>query len=99
MKTTKQSEEKKILTLNLRGKKEVNILERRYYLMKDAIMSIMLKSGSMTMAELDKRVKTKLGSKFDRKVGWYFIAIKLDLEARGKIERIPNKTPQRIRVK
>jgi len=99
MKATKQPKEKKILTLNLGGKKGVNILERRYDLMKDAIMSIMLKNESMTMAELGKKVETKLGSKFDGKVGWYFMAVKLDLEARGKIERIPNKTPQRLRVK
>jgi hypothetical protein len=30
-------------------------------------------------------------------VGWYTTAVKLDLEARGEIERIPGTKPQRLR--
>lgn len=30
-------------------------------------------------------------------VGWYTTTVKLDLEARGEIERIPGSSPQRLR--
>ena len=32
-------------------------------------------------------------------VGWYTTNVKLDLEARGEIERVPGSTPQRVRRK
>jgi hypothetical protein len=41
---------------------------------------------------LPRRVKERLGS-----VGWYTVIVKLDLEARRILERIPGARPQRIR--
>jgi hypothetical protein len=96
--TTKQTEEK-ILTLNINGKKGVNILKSRYDMMKDCIISILSNSESFTMGDLGEQVHNELDEKFDGKVGWYYMAVKLDLESRGVIERIPNKTPQTLRLK
>jgi hypothetical protein len=41
---------------------------------------------------LPKAVRGAIGS-----VSWYTTTIKLDLEARGEIERVPGATPQRLR--
>lgn len=43
---------------------------------------------------LPKRVSDQVGS-----VTWYTTTIKLDLEARGEIERVPGVKPQRLRRK
>ena len=36
--------------------------------------------------------------KFDGSISWYVTTIKLDLEARGIIERIPKKRPQTLKL-
>jgi hypothetical protein len=96
--TTKLTEEE-ILTLNLNGKKGVKILKSRYDMMKSAIISALSNSESLAMGDLGECVHNELDEKFDGKVGWYYMAVKLDLEARGIIVRIPNKTPQTLRLK
>ena len=44
-------------------------------------------------ARLDDAARTKLGS-----VGWHVTTVKLELEVAGVIERIPNVSPQRVRL-
>ncbi len=92
-------EEEKIVTLNLDGKKGVNILKSRYVMMKDAILETLRSNGQTTLTELSSLVESDLGKKFDGKIGWYLMAVKLDLEARGTIVRVPNRTPQTLTLK
>ncbi len=92
-------ETEKILTLNLDGKKGVNILKYRYDMMSIAIMDVLKTEKQVTLAELGKQVETNLQDKFDGRIGWYLMAVKLDLEARGTIVRIPNKVPQTLTLK
>ena len=96
-KTTPDQE--KILTLNLNGKKGVSISKQKYDAVRDEIIAILSKQDSLAMTELSQLVKDKLDEEFEGKIGWYFMAVKLDLEARGQIERIPNQTPQTLRIK
>jgi hypothetical protein len=91
--------DEKILTLNLNGKKGVNILKSRYDVMKEAIVSISTREKQITLVDLGKQVETELGGTFDGKIGWYLMAVKLDLEARGIITKVPGKTPQTLRIK
>ena len=39
----------------------------------------------------------KLQNKFDGKIVWYMVSVKLDLEARHIIERIPKTTPHKLK--
>jgi len=39
----------------------------------------------------------KFIQEFRGSIGWYTPKVKLDLEARGPIERIPDKKPQHLR--
>jgi hypothetical protein len=41
----------------------------------------------------------ELSDTFDGKVVWYILTVKLDLEARGIIERIPKINPHKLRMK
>jgi len=52
----------------------------------------------MTFYGLYDAVSEKLEGKFEGSVGWYYATVKLDLEARKLIERIPGSKPQIIRL-
>jgi hypothetical protein len=88
--------EEKILTPNVNGKKGVNISKAKYDQVRSAILDIMKQQETITMADLSEAVKQQLNGTFDGRVGWYFMAVKLDLEVRGEIERIPKKSPQTL---
>jgi hypothetical protein len=91
--------EQKIMTLHPQGKKGVNILERRYVQIKDYILNSIAEHKEISFDELtDLAVKNLTGS-FDGKVTWYIVTVKLDLEARGIIERIPKTSPHKLRMK
>ncbi len=40
----------------------------------------------------------RLPGDFEGSVGWYATTVKLDLEARGLIERMPGESPQVLRL-
>lgn len=90
--------DEKILTLAPNGKKGVNISKSKYDAVREAIRSSLHERGSCTLAELNDQVESSLAGKFDGKIGWYLMAVKLDLEERGEITRIPNKVPQTLRL-
>ncbi len=92
------SEEPRIMTLHPQGKKGVNILQRRYDQIKDFIMKTVEKDGPITFEELSDRAVDELTPVFDGKVLWYVVSVKLDLEARGLIERVPKTSPHQLRV-
>jgi hypothetical protein len=83
-----------------KGKKGPRIDATRYELMKAAILAVVPRDADgVTFASLPKLVEKKLaGDVFaGASIPWYATTVKLDLEARGLIERIPGKAPQRLR--
>lgn len=58
------------------------------------------KPPGITLQEFLDEVATRLArnERWDRSASasWYAMAIKLDLEARGELERVGNKPPQRL---
>lgn len=76
----------KIQTLHPDPEKQgVNIDKDKYDQIKQATMEVLKASAPMTPTELFDAMIDKLEGKFDGKVGWYTMSIKLDLEARGLI--------------
>ncbi len=90
--------EEKILTLHPQGKKGVNILKRRYDFMKEFIIDTIKRKQVITFDELSDIAVDQLTSSFDGKVLWYVVTVKLDLEARAIIERIPKTSPHQLRL-
>ena len=90
--------EEKILTLHPEGKAGVNILKRRYDIIADFIISTLQKKREVSFQDLTDLAVDKLQSKFDGKIVWYMVTIKLDLEARNIIERIPKTSPHKLRL-
>lgn len=91
--------EEKIQTLHPQGKKGVNILKRRYDTIKSFILQTIRQQGTITYEALNDLAVDKLSKSFDGKVPWYVVTVKLDLEARGIIERVPKSSPHAVRMK
>ena len=93
------TDEEKIMTLHPQGKNGTRILKRRYDIIKEFILSTIKKRGQISYEELNDLAVQKLTQSFDGKVVWYIVTVKLDLEARQWIERIPRTSPHRLRMK
>lgn len=92
------AEEEKIMTLHPQGKKGVNILKRRYDVIKEFILNTIKEHGEITYESISDMAINQLSKTFDGKVVWYVVSVKLDLEARGIIERVPKTSPHQVRM-
>ena len=90
--------EDKILTLHPQGKSGVNISRAKYDAISRAIQDSLRANQTMAFKELTEEVRRRLEGSFEGSISWYVTTVKLDLEARDVIERIPNSTPQRLRL-
>lgn len=91
--------EEKILTQHPQGKKGVNILKRRYDVIKQFILNTIKSHGEISFEALTDLAVDKLSASFDGKVVWYIVTVKLDLEARKLIERGPKTSPHKLRLR
>lgn len=90
---------KRILTQHPQGKKGVNILKTKYDFIKDFILKTIEENGQISYSNLSDKAVEDLSDNFDGKVAWYIVSVKLDLEARGIIERVPKTSPHELRMK
>lgn len=67
--------------------------------MRAAIVEALEENGLLTFTQLTEVVRTELADAFDGSINWYVTTVKLDLEARGIIERVPRSRPQQLRLK
>jgi hypothetical protein len=99
MKGEKMSEEK-IMTLHPEeGKKGVNISLKKYEQIKRAMLTALEVENEIPFKMLAHATEAQLTEPFDGSMGWYTTSIKLDLEARGILERVPNQSPQIVRLR
>jgi len=93
-------EEKKILTLHPEeGKKGVNISRSKYDMIHQAILNAVRSQGSITLKGLVSLVEYNLRNRFEGSIPWYVTTVKLDMEARGQIERVTNQGEEKLRLK
>lgn len=90
--------EEKILTLHPQGKTGVNILKRRYDVVRNFIVETLIEHNEISFKALTELAFSGLSNNFDGSVGWYIVTVKLDFEARGIIRRLPNTSPHRLRL-
>ncbi len=83
------------------GKTATRIPRWKYDAVRRAIRNAMESNGdTMMFKDLPKEVARALsGEERDRlgSVSWYTTVVKLDLEARGELLRVPGAKPQRLR--
>jgi len=89
----------KIMTLHPEGKKGVNLTKEKYNTIREFILNTLKEAGELSFTELTLMANESLSETFDGKVTWYVVTIKLDLEARGEIERVKGKKTQHLRLK
>jgi hypothetical protein len=88
----------RIKTLHPEGKKGVSIELRKYETIKQAILESFKRRDVIPLTDLFTVVEENLSEPFEGSVGWYTMSVKLDLEARGVLERVPKRTPQELRL-
>jgi len=93
------TDEIRIQTLHPQGKKGTNILKTKYDFIRDFIVKTIKKHKEITYEDLNDLAVRELSDSFDGKVVWYIVTVKLDLEARDIIERIPKTSPHKLRMK
>ncbi len=89
----------KILCKHPEGKKGVNMDKGKYDQIKTAIFDILKKEKEVNFTQLGKKVESKIGKTFSGSVMWYYVSVKLDLEARGVLARSEVKGRQMVRMK
>ena len=87
-----------VKTLHPGKKQGVNISREKYDTIRKAIMSELRSNKEMTFMKLSRAVEKEVRGKFDGSVMWYVTTVKLDLEARGEVKRVPNSRPQLVRL-
>lgn len=86
------------MTLHPKNKKGVNISLSKYNIIKDFILKTLTIHGELTFKELTDLAVSDLSDKFDGNVIWYVVTVKLDLEARNIIIRIPKTSPHKLKL-
>jgi len=86
-----------IRTLHPEKKQGVNINREKYEMIRKAILSILRTQKEMTFMALSRAVEKDVNGKFEGSVTWYVTTVKLDLEARGTVKRVPNSRPQLVK--
>lgn len=83
------------------GKQTTRIDRWKYDTVRAAILQVLPKNKQgVEFRELPKLVKGALSAADRKRLGsvpWYTTTVKLDLEVRGEIERVPGASPQRLR--
>lgn len=87
-----------ILTLHPDGKHGVQIGRHKYEIVREAILEAVRCNGELTFKELMQAVEHQLIGTFYGSIPWYITTVKLDLEARHEIERVPSSRPLRFRL-
>jgi hypothetical protein len=87
-----------VLTLHPQNKQGVQISKRKYDFMRKVIVETLQSRDKLTHMALTQAIEQRLDGRFDGSVPWYVTTIKLDLEARGLIQRVPGTAPTQLRL-
>ena len=90
--------EQRILTRHPQGKSGVHISREKYDAVREVIVDAIRTHGELTFARLLEEAHGILESRFEGSINRYVTTVKLDLEARETIERLPGSRPQRLRL-
>jgi len=87
-----------IRTLHPEKKQGVNINKEKYEMIRKVILSVLRTQKEMPFMKLSQAVEKEVRGNFEGSVMWYVTTVKLDLEARGEIKRVPNSRPQLVKL-
>ena len=80
------------------NKQGVNIDGKKYKQIEQAILKVLSKEKEVEFKTLSTAVEKKLNEPFEGSIPWYTTTVKLDMETRGIIKRVPGSRPQRLQL-
>lgn len=96
-----QSEDKVLCETPTPGKEPTRIDRWKYDAVRSGILNVVpTDEHGVEFSQLPGLVEKQLSQKDLERLGsvsWYTTTVKLDLEVKGEIERIPNSKPQRLK--
>ena len=87
-----------IRTLHPEKKQGVNISKTKYEVIRKAILCVLETEKEISFMNLSRAVEKEVNGTFEGSVTWYVTTVKLDLEARGIVKRVPNSRPQLVKL-
>ena len=87
-----------IRTLHPEKKQGVKISREKYEIIRKAILCVLQAEKEITFMNLSRAVEKEVNGSFEGSVMWYVTTVKLDLEARGQVKRVPNSRPQLVKL-
>jgi hypothetical protein len=87
-----------VCTLHPKKKQGVNISKEKYEIIRKAILSTLRAQKEISFRNLARAVEKEMNGNFEGSVLWYVTTVKLDLEARGEVKRVPNSRPQLVKL-
>ena len=87
-----------IRTLHPEKKQGVNISREKYETIRKAIFCVLQTHKEITFMNLSRAVEKEVNGNFEGSVMWYVTTVKLDMEARGEIKRVPSSRPQLVKL-
>jgi hypothetical protein len=78
-------------------KKGVNIERSKFEQMHAAIQQLLKERETIGFSEAMTEIGNRLTGKFEGKIGWYYVSVKLHMEATGELIRIPGSGKQMMR--
>lgn len=81
-----------------KDKHGVKISKAKYEQMRAALVKILRERGEITFTELAQAANEQLRGQFAGSIPWYVTTVKLDLEARKVIKRVPKTKPPLLRL-
>jgi hypothetical protein len=84
-------------TIHPRGLKSPNIDKAKYDYMRMAILQLLGEHDQISFKDAMEEIYERHKHSFDGMIPWYYTTVKLDLEARGELIRIPGMGIQMIR--
>jgi hypothetical protein len=88
----------RIRTLHPEKKQGVSISREKYEIIRKAILSTLRAQKEITFMNLSRAVEKEVNGNFEGSVTWYVTTVKLDMEARGEIKRVPKSRPQLVKL-
>lgn len=87
-----------IHTLHPQKKQGVKISREKYEMIRKAILCVLQTEKEITFMNLSRAVEKQVNGNFEGSVTWYVTTVKLDLEARGQVKRVPHSRPQLVKL-
>jgi len=87
-----------IHTIHPENEYGVNISKAKYEIIRNAILCVLETKKEITFMNLSRAVEKEVNGTFEGSVNWYVTTVKLDLEARGIVKRVPSSRPQLVKL-